>query len=433
MLAALRKLLRRPRPAHLGKYRMEWLTRVPQPTTRITDNVPRMPKRADFFIRSGYGDLGERQKKEVRRFTRKMPLNNAFGQVMGAITPLQRGSAREEPVEMPADLQERSNHLKSLCYFLDADIVGICRVPEYAWYSHDRGGTPIPARHQYAIVILVDQGYETMAGSSGDDWISASQSYRAYLRGAEVATVVTSYLHELGYEAQAHTNSDSDVLHLPLLLLAGLGELGRMGEVVINPFLGPRFKTSVVTTNLELAVDQPIDFNLQKFCDSCRKCARECPCGAISYEDKVIFNGYEIWKPDVEACARYRVQNPAGSGCGRCMKVCPFNKPGLLHQRLALWLAIKVPASHKLLIWLDDALGYGEREPIWRWWLDFEWVDGKLRRPAKTNERDLRPEKPEPPLRRKITFYDFDNAPPPDATHAIPLRQKRNRPEATDQ
>ncbi|MCB0013789.1 MAG: hypothetical protein KDE34_17875, partial [Anaerolineales bacterium] len=169
MLAALRKLLRHPRPAHLGKYRMEWLTRVPQPTTRITDNVPRMPKRADFFIRSGYGDLGERQKKEVRRFTRKMPLNNAFGQVMGAITPLQRGSAREEPVEMPADLQERSNHLKSLCYFLDADIVGICRVPEYAWYSHDRGGTPIPARHQYAIVILVDQGYETMAGSSGDD------------------------------------------------------------------------------------------------------------------------------------------------------------------------------------------------------------------------------------------------------------------------
>ena len=413
------------RPLHLGRYPMEKIKRVPQPTTRITDDVPRMPKRANFFVRSGKGDLGEKQQREVRRFTGKMPLNRAFGRVMGAITPLQRAEAQPIEADLPDDLTERANHLKALCYFLDADIVGICEVPDYAWYSHDLAGNEIPPRHKYAIVLLIDQGYETMAGSSGDDWISASQSYRAYLRGAEIATVVSGYLNELGYEAQAHTNSDSDVLQLPLVLLAGLGELSRIGEVVLNPFLGPRFKTAVVTTNLALAVDQPIDFNLQKFCASCRKCARECPCGAISFGDKVMFNGYEMWKPDVAACVRYRVMNPAGSGCGRCMKVCHFNKQGLLQHRIALWLAINVPASHKLLIWLDDFLGYGQRVTQWRWWFDFEWRDGKLVRPQKSNERDLRPERSAPPKPKKITFYDIANAPPPDASGAVPIRQSR--------
>ena len=49
-----------------------------------------------------------------------------------------------------------------------------------------------------------------------------------------------------------------------------------------------------------------------------------------------MFNGYEMWKPDVEACTRYRVTNPAGSSCGRCIKVCPFNKPSVLRHRIGL-------------------------------------------------------------------------------------------------
>ena len=72
-------------------------------------------------------------------------------------------------------------------------------------------------------------------------------------------------LGELGYEARAHTNADSEVLHNPLTMLAGLGELSSIGEVVLNLFLGPRFKTAVITTNLPMAVDQPIDFDPKIF------------------------------------------------------------------------------------------------------------------------------------------------------------------------
>ena len=152
-----------------------------------------------------------------------------------------------------------------------------------------------------------------MEGASGDDWISGTQSMRAYLRGAEIAGVMAEMLRRLGFSARAQTNVDSEVLHIPLMLLAGLGELSRIGELVFNPFVGPRLKTVVMTTNMPLEVDQPIDFGLQYFCSRCTKCARECPCDAISWGQKVMFNGYEIWKPDVERCTRYRLTNARGS------------------------------------------------------------------------------------------------------------------------
>ena len=61
---------------------------------------------------------------------------------------------------------------------------------------------------------------------------------------------MADYIRQLGYPARAHTATSSDVLHLPLTLLSGMGELSRIGELVLNPFLGPRFKTHIVTTDL---------------------------------------------------------------------------------------------------------------------------------------------------------------------------------------
>jgi ferredoxin len=127
-----------------------------------------------------------------------------------------------------------------------------------------------------------------------------------------------------------HSVLDGDVLQPPLLLLSGLGEVSRIGEVILNPFLGPRLKSGTVTTDLPMAARPPIDFGLQTFCEGCNKCARECPSGAITAGPKLMYNGYEIWKSDAEKCARYRITNAAGGMCGRCMKTCPWNLEGLL-------------------------------------------------------------------------------------------------------
>jgi reductive dehalogenase len=420
----MRLFSRKKRPPHLGRYRMEKIRRVDSPTTLITDNVKQVPKRAGFFVRAFYGDLGPKAGKEIRRFITKHPLNAAIGHLHWKHVPDHKGEPAPEKAPVPGP-EEMSKHIKALCHFLDADLVGICEVPEWAWFSHESDGTPITTRHKYAIVVVIDQGWDSFEGSSGDDWISGAMSYRAYYHGSTVATIVGDYIRRLGYPAQAHSNAHGDVQQIPLMLLAGLGEMSRIGELVLNPFVGPRHKTAVITTDLPLAVDKPIDFGLQDFCDKCRKCARECPAQAIPYGDKVLYNGYEIWKPDVEKCTKYRVTNPKGSACGRCMKMCPWNKEGLLAHNLAMWAAIKWPWSRRFLIWLDDRMGYGNRNPIKRWWLDLEIVNRKVVKPAGVNERDLNLDRDTSIGNEKVAVYPWEKLPTADDKETKPVDRKQ--------
>ncbi|HJS37796.1 MAG TPA: reductive dehalogenase domain-containing protein [Burkholderiales bacterium] len=378
------------RPLHLGKYEMEKIKRVDEPTTRVLrDEIRRMPKRADLFSRALAGDLGEKPQRERRRFAVKHPLAFAMTPLIRSMVPLQGG---REPLagSTLTDAKRNAEAVKALGYYLGADLVGICRAEPWMYYSHgDEAGEPIAPYHPYAVVMLIDQGFETMEGSSGDDWVSGAQSMRAYMRGAMLAGVMAAHLRRLGHSSRVHSNAYSELLHLPAMLMSGLGEMSRIGELVLNPFIGPRSKSVVFTTDLPLEVDRPIDFGLQAVCNMCMKCARECPCNAIPFGPKVMFNGYEIWKPDVEKCGRYRLTNAKGSACGRCMKTCPYNREDLVESEKLLWLSIEVPQARRALIDYDDAIGGGERNPAKRWWFDLEIVDGVAVKPAAANERDL--------------------------------------------
>ncbi|MBM2575195.1 4Fe-4S dicluster domain-containing protein [Jannaschia sp. Os4] len=361
------------RPYHLGPHPFESLRRVDAPTTYIDEpNVPRVPKRADLFARAQFGDLGPKvqRKATAGHYVRKAAPSAAQRRLLGALVLLQDGAPEGPP--QPLDPQAAAENVKAASYFLGLDAVGISRCPDWAWYSHDAAGDPIDPPHPHAISMIVDQGWETMEGASGDDWISVAQSMRAYLRFSLLGSVLARHIRRLGYSAKAHTVLDGEVLQPPLLLLAGLGEVSRIGEVILNPFLGPRLKSGVVTTDLPLAHDRPIDFGLQTFCDGCNKCARECPSGAITAGPKTMFNGYEIWKSDSQKCATYRITTEGGAMCGRCMKTCPWNLQGIFAEKPFRWAAMKMPRLAPALQRLDDALGRGGIDPSKKWWWDLE-------------------------------------------------------------
>jgi ferredoxin len=252
------------------------------------------------------------------------------------------------------------------------------------------------------------------------------------MRGAEIAGIMAEFLGMQGFPARAQTNADSDVLQIPLVLLAGLGELSRIGELVLNPFVGPRFKSVVLTTDMPLAVDKPIDFGLQHFCENCLKCARECPCDAIPFGDKVMFNGYEMWKPDVERCTRYRLTNPHGSACGRCMKTCPINKvvdsDGPLLARVASWLGVNALFLKPLLVpvatWADDVLGNGRRNPAKKWWFDHEIVGDRTVAPKGANTREIDPGRRVDPATQRMAYHYASMMPPPDTPAPVPVDRK---------
>jgi reductive dehalogenase len=424
------------RKTHLSRFPMETVKRVERPTTLILDDeVPQVPKRAAFFQRALHNDLGDKAKAERTRFAFKTPLSWSLLQVIRSLVPFQGGDITPASEQAKyRNVEANTRAIKSLSYALGSDLTGICEAPRYAWFSHKEDGSEIRPYHRYAVVMLIDQGFDTMEGASGDDWISGSQSMRAYLRGAVIAGIMAEMLRTLGFSSRSQTNADSDVLHIPLILWAGLGELSRIGELVLNPFVGPRFKSVVMTTDFPLQTDQPIDFGLQYFCSNCLKCARECPCDAIPFGDKVMFNGYEMWKPDVERCTRYRLTNARGSACGRCMKTCPINKvvdaDGALLTRVASWFGVNAMWLKPLMVpfatWFDDWIGNGRRNPAKKWWFDHEIVDGVTVHARATNERDIDPGRKVDPAAamQKMAYYHASIMPPPNDPAPHPVDRK---------
>jgi reductive dehalogenase len=400
-----------------SRFPVEKLKRIDKTTTFIDEKrIPRVPKSSEFFLRAAFGDLGKAPQDASKDgfSVAKAPLAAALRLALNTYSLLQRGEPAPERAAGYADPRRNADMMKAALHFLGADIAGVSRAPAWVWYSHRQDGTPMPVAHPLAVSVMIDQGYETMAGASGDDWISSAQSMRTYMRAGLVCGVLGLHMRQLGFSATAHSAADSDVIHTPLVLLAGLGEVSRIGETILNPFLGPRLKTGILTTDFPMEADKPIDFGLQKFCASCNKCARECPSGAITSGPKVMFNGYEIWKADVEKCTRYRMTNLGGSMCGRCMKTCPWNLEGLVGEAPFRWAAMHFPAAAKWLARFDDFIGRGNINPTKKWWWDItNDGSGRIVRAKETNTRGLNPQIKLQFQDQTLAAYPAPLAPPP--------------------
>ena len=67
--------------------------------------------------------------------------------------------------------------------------------------------------------------------------------------------------------------------------------------------------------------DRPVDYGVTKFCELCQICSMRCPGRAIN-QNKVWFRGVEKSKLDFRRCRPVMTRY---SGCGVCMKVCPYS------------------------------------------------------------------------------------------------------------
>ncbi len=281
---------------------------------------------------------------------------------------------RKEPIPGAARM---AVIIKEVARFLGADLVGICELDQAYVYSHTGlridfakgvAGEEIQLPHRYAISIVVEMDYKRMRYSPG--WIDNAEVGLGYYNAAKVAVPLAAYIRELGYPARAHFFINEWVLHVPIAVMAGLGELSRNGILITGPF-GPRVRLATVTTDLPLAVDSPVNIGAVATCETCRKCAENCPSQAIPHGAREVVRGVEKWNVDPERCMRFWVANPQKwNDCTRCISVCPWSRPNVWYHRAAVQAVGRSAPARRLLLWLDDLVRGRKPKPRVHW-LDY--------------------------------------------------------------
>lgn len=214
--------------------------------------------------------------------------------------------------------QQAADIIKQKALEFGADIVGICQIEPSDIY---RGKT---VTEKFAIAVgqrMLWRKFQVVPSQE-----SAIECMRVYYTLGESVIALAAFVRSLGYHCKVeHPIGDSDLLHIPIGLKAGFGELGRHGSI-IHPTLGPLFRMGSVITSIEMACDSPIDAGIAKFCDSCRACRIYCPANAIpDHRDPAAGKdhlGNDRYLVDTGKCFPYFANHYY---CSACLPVCVYN------------------------------------------------------------------------------------------------------------
>ncbi|MCB0795821.1 MAG: hypothetical protein KDB88_13895 [Flavobacteriales bacterium] len=208
--------------------------------------------------------------------------------------------------------------LKKKAFALGADEVGVALIEPGDIYQ----GREVKER--FAVVVGQRMRWRKFQQVPSED--SAVESLRVYFTLGEVVIQLAAYIRSLGHACTVeHPIGDSDVLHVPLALKAGFGELGRHGSI-IHPRMGPLFRLGSVITDMSLRTDRPIDAGIAAFCDTCKACRIYCPAKAIpdarSPEAGKDHLGNDRYLVDTGRCFPYFAKHKY---CSICLPVCVYH------------------------------------------------------------------------------------------------------------
>ncbi len=228
----------------------------------------------------------------------------------------------------------------------------------------------IPAKMKYVIVLIHEM--DKMGIDTAPTMTQMGTTHTTYSKISFSTVMIAEFIRGLGYNAIPGANDTA--LSVPLAIDAGLGELGRHGKL-ITPRFGPRCRISKVITDLPVSVGYARPWGVTEFCTVCRKCAENCPSGAISmgersFEPIDISNnsGMLVWRLDNLKCFEYWAN--VGTNCGICIRTCPFNKSNHWgHSLVRHATRRKNKTIDAFLVQMDNLFGYGKYRKADEFWL----------------------------------------------------------------
>ena len=353
--------------------------RVDAPTTRVVGPIRRRDQREEHHTKAAIGGLGP---VVQQRWTSESidPLRRIFFPESRARNVPHRswrdvadGPVNPERVEV-RNAARMTEIVKGVATWLGAALVGVAHLDQAFVFTHHglridfhkgRAGQPVDLPHRFAISMAIPMEHENLRNSPS--FVDGAAVGKAYMESSKLAVHLAAWIRELGWPAKAHFFINEDVLHVPIAVTAGLGELARNGSIITRKF-GPRVRLSTVTTDLPLCADKPIDIGVQALCEMCNKCAANCPAQAIPFGGKTVTNGIERWQVDNDKCMTYWVANRARfNDCARCIATCPWNVPDTRVQRALTWGIPRSRLWRRAFLWLDDRRRGRKPNPSQEW------------------------------------------------------------------
>jgi len=264
--------------------------------------------------------------------------------------------------------------VKKAGQFFGAGLVGIADLNRNWLYTHNRKSEPydVPESYTRAVVMAIEMDYDAIATSP--TFTSSAATGLGYSMMAFIEAELVAFMQRMGYNAMTCGNDVG--MSVPLAIDAGLGQYGRHGLLITKPF-GPRVRIAKVLTDMPLIPDFP-DFNFCKavvrFCEDCEKCAQTCPSQSIPFGKERTWEGttksnnpgIKKWYVNVETCYGFWVEN--GSECSNCIRSCPYNKKDGFMHRSVMWFVQHMPWLNRLIVKMDDILGYGKQKSGEKFW-----------------------------------------------------------------
>jgi epoxyqueuosine reductase len=271
---------------------------APDPT-----NIPHGQAQLWFYQRNASPEFARERARRSEEMARPLP-------------PL----ALDRVAGSPADWTAR---VKAEARALGAEAVGIARInPDWIFEGHE-----LAWRHVIILGIAMD--YNVMQSAPEPE--AGIEVVRQYTRGVQVSKALAGWLRTQGHDAAPEHGPLAGAISLvPAALAAGMGELGKHGSI-INRELGSCFRLAAVLTDLEMEADAPDNFGADDFCARCQVCANHCPPEAILPEKQTV-RGEVKWYVDFDRCLPFFNET---AGCGICLAVCPFSRPGVGETLLA--------------------------------------------------------------------------------------------------
>jgi len=273
----------------------------------------------------------------------------------------QLGGGRRIPDPLPFKSDRLASKLiKKMAHLFGATMVGVTKLnPDWCYNyglrgSENSGTWEIPSHWENVIAFGIPHEWEQVMGNP-----HVGTSYDAYARVTIAARRLENFIKSLGYSARAHSPMDGyDLIAVPILVEAGLGQQGRHG-IVITPETGSNFRAAFVTTNLPMEIDKPIDFGVTDFCRTCKLCAEICPSSSISMdetEEDQGTRGYTHWTIDQTSCFNFWNQSMGGMGCRVCLIACPYSRRDNWVHQLARTVDTNDPTglADNALTWMQE-------------------------------------------------------------------------------